>query len=133
MSGRLPNPNNLFALCALCGEQKVIIRGIKVFLHGKRGEPNEYKCIGCHRSYFFWEGKMWTGKGIAGGMSYEEHSIPWIKNGRCVNNGTYACQLGYACDGCPYNGEPIRVKFIKDGVIIFEGVPKVEISEEDDI
>ena len=29
--------------------------------------------------------------------------IPWIKNGKCINTGTYICNLGYACDGCPYN------------------------------
>jgi len=29
--------------------------------------------------------------------------VPWIKNGKCINNGDYICNLGWACDGCPYN------------------------------
>ena len=29
--------------------------------------------------------------------------LPFIKNGKCINDGTYICNLGYACDGCPFN------------------------------
>lgn len=36
--------------------------------------------------------------------------IPYIINGRCVNNGKYACDLGYACDACPYNISSINGK-----------------------
>jgi hypothetical protein len=32
-------------------------------------------------------------------------NIPWINDGKCTNNGKYICNLGYACDGCPYNTE----------------------------
>lgn len=32
-------------------------------------------------------------------------NVPWIKEGKCTNDGTYICNLGYACDGCPYNVE----------------------------
>jgi hypothetical protein len=27
---------------------------------------------------------------------------PWIKDGICINDGTFVCDLGYACDGCPF-------------------------------
>lgn len=27
----------------------------------------------------------------------------FIENGVCENNGEFICNLGYACDGCPYN------------------------------
>ncbi len=27
----------------------------------------------------------------------------WIENGICTNKGENICNLGYACDGCPYN------------------------------
>lgn len=31
-------------------------------------------------------------------------AIPWIKDGKCTNDdGRNICNLGYACDGCPYN------------------------------
>ena len=37
---------------------------------------------------------------------WEDHieppRVPWLKNGKCTNNGRYICNLGYACDGCPY-------------------------------
>ena len=29
--------------------------------------------------------------------------VPWIKDGKCINDGTFICNLGWACDGCPYN------------------------------
>ena len=29
--------------------------------------------------------------------------VPWIKNGKCTNKGEHICNLGYACDGCPWN------------------------------
>lgn len=29
--------------------------------------------------------------------------IPWIKDGVCINDGSNICNLGYACDGCPFN------------------------------
>ena len=29
--------------------------------------------------------------------------LPFIKDGICVNDGTYKCELGFACDGCPFN------------------------------
>ena len=32
-----------------------------------------------------------------------EKAHPWIKDGICQNNGSNICNLGYACDGCPYN------------------------------
>ena len=31
--------------------------------------------------------------------------LPYIENGVCKNKGEYVCNLGYACDGCPYNKE----------------------------
>jgi len=31
--------------------------------------------------------------------------VPFVKEGRCTNRGEYICNLGYACDGCPYNSE----------------------------
>ena len=30
-------------------------------------------------------------------------AIPWIKDGKCINDGSNICNIGYACDGCPYN------------------------------
>lgn len=27
----------------------------------------------------------------------------FIKKGKCINDGSSICNLGYACDGCPYN------------------------------
>lgn len=30
-------------------------------------------------------------------------NLPFIIGGKCTNNGKYICNLGYACDGCPYN------------------------------
>ena len=29
--------------------------------------------------------------------------LPFIKDGICVNDGTYKCELGFACDACPFN------------------------------
>ena len=29
----------------------------------------------------------------------------WIVDDKCINNGKYICNLGYACDACPYNKE----------------------------
>jgi hypothetical protein len=29
-----------------------------------------------------------------------------IINGICMNDGTLLCNLGYACDCCPYNYDP---------------------------
>lgn len=26
----------------------------------------------------------------------------FIKKGKCINDGSLLCNLGYACDGCPY-------------------------------
>ena len=31
--------------------------------------------------------------------------LPFIKDGICVNDGTYRCELGFACDACPFNAE----------------------------
>jgi len=30
-------------------------------------------------------------------------NAPFIVDGICKNDGKYICNLGYACDGCPYN------------------------------
>jgi len=38
----------------------------------------------------------WNHRGI-------EEDLPWIYNGECINDGKYVCNIGYACDGCPYN------------------------------
>jgi len=35
----------------------------------------------------------------------KKQSMAWIKNGKCINVGKYICNLGYACDACPYNKE----------------------------
>jgi len=32
----------------------------------------------------------------------DEKLIPFVKGGACINVGQI-CNLGYACDGCPYN------------------------------
>lgn len=32
-----------------------------------------------------------------------EVDIEFIDENGCHNNGKYICNLGYACDGCPYN------------------------------
>jgi len=32
-----------------------------------------------------------------------EVDVPFIDENGCHNNGKYICNLGYACDGCPYN------------------------------
>jgi len=29
--------------------------------------------------------------------------VPWIKDGKCINKGESICNLGLACDGCPWN------------------------------
>lgn len=29
--------------------------------------------------------------------------VPWIINGKCINKGQSICNLGWACDGCPWN------------------------------
>lgn len=36
-------------------------------------------------------------------MKFNVPDIPWIKDGKCINDGKYVCNLGFACDGCPYN------------------------------
>lgn len=36
--------------------------------------------------------------------------VPFIVKGVCKNNGQYTCNLGFACDGCPYNKEEIKMK-----------------------
>jgi len=35
----------------------------------------------------------------------------FIINGVCRNDGKYICEIGYACDGCPYNK---TVELVKD-------------------
>jgi len=35
------------------------------------------------------------------------HKRPWIVDGKCNNDGKNICDLGYACDGCPYNKEGV--------------------------
>jgi len=32
-----------------------------------------------------------------------EERYPFIKDGVCHNDGSMPCNLGYACDDCPYN------------------------------
>jgi len=39
--------------------------------------------------------------------------LPFIKDGICVNDGTYKCELGFACDACPFNAELKRNEGIK--------------------
>ena len=36
--------------------------------------------------------------------------LSFIKNGICINNGESICNLGYACDGCPYNRTSVATK-----------------------
>jgi|Deesub1362A_J573_1020465.scaffolds.fasta_scaffold00330_52 hypothetical protein len=52
--------------------------------------------------------------------------VPWILE-ICINNGTYQCNLGYACDGCPYNIDYMAFK-CKDCNVIFL-VPDRELSK----
>ena len=33
----------------------------------------------------------------------EDETPSWVKDGVCHNNGELICNLGYACDGCPFN------------------------------
>jgi hypothetical protein len=40
--------------------------------------------------------------------------LPYIKNNICINRGEYACELGYACDGCRYNRTTVAVKKLRD-------------------
>lgn len=46
--------------------------------------------------------------------------LPYIVEGKCTNEGDIVCNLGYACDGCPYNKEK---KATKKGIV---EVPKAE-------
>ena len=36
--------------------------------------------------------------------------LPYIKDGVCINTGESICNLGFACDGCPYNKEKKATK-----------------------
>ena len=36
--------------------------------------------------------------------------LPYIVNGKCINEGESICNLGYACDGCPFNNEKKATK-----------------------
>jgi len=36
--------------------------------------------------------------------------LPYIIEGKCTNEGDVVCNLGYACDGCPYNVERMATK-----------------------
>ena len=36
--------------------------------------------------------------------------LPYIVNGKCINEGDSICNLGYACDGCPFNKEAKATK-----------------------
>lgn len=36
--------------------------------------------------------------------------LSFIVNGKCMNEGEYICNLGYACDGCPLNQEKKATK-----------------------
>ena len=33
----------------------------------------------------------------------KDPGVKWVVNGKCINKGEVICNLGYACDGCPYN------------------------------
>ena len=57
-------------------------------------QPEEatYEMLLCDTCYCQWEFEL---------------AHPWIWYGVCVNEGTHICNLGYACDGCPYNKEVI--------------------------
>lgn len=50
---------DLFAICDLCNRQRVILGHVKVNLDGKKGETTEFKCLGCNRRYFYWNGKRY--------------------------------------------------------------------------
>lgn len=39
--------------------------------------------------------------------------VPWVENGVCKNRGEYNCNLGYACDGCPY----LRCEYMCEGIL----------------
>ncbi len=36
------------------------------------------------------------------------NNLPYITDSKCTNNGEYICNLGFACDGCPYNKDKGR-------------------------
>ena len=36
--------------------------------------------------------------------------LPFIVNGKCENKGDSICNLGYACDGCPFNKDKEATK-----------------------
>lgn len=48
-----------------------------------------------------------------------QNKLPWIVDGVCKNNEEYICNLGYSCDGCPYNkceesiGKEIQTAIVK--------------------
>lgn len=41
-------------------------------------------------------------------------NLPWIKEGVCQpmlrRDSKVACQLGYACDACPYTPEGVKIR-----------------------
>ena len=43
-------------------------------------------------------------KGLIDGVNYTKKDLSnvFIVDGICKNNGRYICNLGYACDACPY-------------------------------
>jgi hypothetical protein len=48
--------------------------------------------------------------------------VSWIQNGRCINAGQSMCNLGYACDGCPYN---------KDSIMLQKEISDIEKQKEE--
>jgi hypothetical protein len=56
------------------------------------------------QEHYLKKSKFWRSEPVS-----EASTLPsFIKNGRCHNKGESICNIGYACDGCPYNPDPPR-------------------------
>jgi len=49
----------LFAVCDLCGEQKVILGSVIHSFGGKNRKLTHHKCLACHKHYYFWKDQVY--------------------------------------------------------------------------